>query len=289
MSKKSGASHSIESRDRIGKIPIAVVSRLTCGSGPSRLRGMKACLLLVLLSWFVVPSLRAEDSTEPKQPTKAEAKVAFEKADKALNEIWAKAKTDLPASQFEALKIDQRGWIEWRDYIAASFANVGSEVPEDKAKDTSEYLALAADLMETRVQWLKGYLKDPVEGDTRTGVWKDSQGGELNLVQEGKKLFFTIDVVRGPTYHLGSIGGEAFWNSPLGWFSDQGNDPEKKDEPTNLAFIQRDKELEVVGANTSPYHGARAYFDGKYIRVAALSKEQAAKVKKEAVEGPADQ
>lgn len=130
---------------------------------------MKA-FLLALLSWFVVPSLRAEDSSAPKPPTKAEAKAAFEKAHKALNGIWARAKTELPASQFESLKIDQRGWIEWRDSIAASFATVGAEVPEDKAKDTSEYLAVAADLMEVRVQWLKGYLKDPVEKETLTGV-----------------------------------------------------------------------------------------------------------------------
>lgn len=245
---------------------------------------MKALLFPLLLSLLAIPVLHAEQSTDPKQPTKAEAKAAFEKADKALNEIWAKAKTELPAPQFESLKTDQRGWIEWRDYIAASFANVGSEVPEDKAKDTTEYLSLAADLMETRGQWLKGYLKDPVEGETLTGVWKDSQGGELNIVQDGKKLFFTIDVVRGPTYHLGDIGGEASWNSPLGWFTDKGRDPEKKEE-TNLAFILRDKELEIVGANTSDYHGARAYFDGKYIRVAALNKEQAAKVRKEAIEG----
>lgn len=249
---------------------------------------MRALFLPLLISLFVIPVLCAEQSTEdPRTPTKAESKAAFEKADKALNEIWAKAKTQLPAEQFESLKTDQRGWIEWRDTIAASFANVGSEVPEDKAKDTTEYLSLAADLMETRVQWLKGYLKDPVEGETLTGVWKDSVGGELDIVQEGKKLFFTIDVVRGPTSHLGNIGGEASWNSPLGWFTDKGKVPDKKEE-TNLAFILRDKEIEIVGANTSDYHGARAYFEGKYLRVAALGKDQAAKVKKEAIEGPSD-
>lgn len=108
-------------------------------------------------------------------------------------------------------------------------------------------------------------------------------------MQEGRKLFFTVEVVRGPTYHLGSLGGEASWNCPLGSCSVKDSDPEKKDEETNLAFIQRDKELEIVGANTSQFHGARAYFDGHYIRVAALNREQAAKVKKEAVGVPADQ
>lgn len=249
---------------------------------------MKALLLPLLLCLFAAPAIRAEQSTEdPKTPTKAEAKAAFEKADKALNEIWAKAKTQLPPEEFESLKSDQRGWIGWRDYIAASFTIVGSNVPENKAKETPEYLSTAAGLMETRVQWLKGYLKDPVEEDTMTGVWEDSQGGILSIVQEGKKLFFTFEVVRGPTFHLGNIGGEASWNAPLGWFSDKGG-AEKQDE-ANLAFIQRSRKLEIVGANTGHYHGARAYFDGEYVRVAKLDAREAAKVKKIAVEGPSDQ
>ncbi len=250
---------------------------------------MKHLLSAFLLAWFAAPALHAEQSTgDPKTPTKAEAKAVFEKADKALNEIWAKAKTQLPAEEFETLKTDQRDWIGWRDYIAASFTIVGSEVPENKAKETPEYFAAAADLMLDRAQWLKGYLKDPVEEDTMTGVWKDSQGGNLNIVQEGKRLFFTLDVVRGPTFHLGNIGGEASWNTPLGWFTDKGKDPEKKEE-TNLAFIQRSRKLEIVGANTGDYHGARAYFDGEYVRVAKLDAKEAAKVKKEAIEGPSDQ
>ncbi len=46
-----------------------------------------------------------------------------------------------------------------------------------------------------------------------------------------------------------------------------------------------DKELEIVGTNTSDYHVVRSYFDGNYIRVDAVSKEQAANVKKEAIAG----
>lgn len=249
---------------------------------------MKHFLSAFLLAWLAAPTLHAGQSTEdPKPLTKAEAKAAFEKEDKALNEIWAKAKTQLPAEEFETLKTDQRGWISWRDYIAASFTIVGSEVAENKAKETPEYLSTAADLMATRVQWLKGYLKDPVEEDTMTGVWEDSQGGILSIVQEGKKFFFTLEVVRGPTFHLGNIGGEASWNAPLGWFTDKGRDAGKKEE-TNLAFIQRSRKLEIIGANTGNYHGARAYFDGEYVRVAKLDAKETAKVKKEAIEGPSD-
>lgn len=251
--------------------------------------GMKHLLSALLLTWFAAPVLHAEQFTEdPKPPTKAEAKAAFDKADKALNEIWAMAKTQLPAEEFETLKDDQRGWIGWRDYIAASFTIVGSEVPENKAKETPEYFAMAAELMEGRVAWLKGYLKDPVEEDTMTGVWKDSQGGHLHIVQEGKKLFFTLEVVRGPTFHLGNIGGESTWNAPLGWFTVKDGEAGKEEE-TNLAFIQRSRKLEVIGANTGNYHGARAYFDGEYVRVAKLDAKEAAKVKKEAIEGPSDQ
>jgi hypothetical protein len=88
-------------------------------------------------------------------------------------------------------------------------------------------------------------------------------------------------VVRGPTYHTGSLAGVASWNWPLGWFSDKGRDKEKTDE-TNLVFVQAGNVLKIIGANTGYYHGARAYFDGEYCKSGELDEKEKADVMKSA-------
>jgi hypothetical protein len=87
--------------------------------------------------------------------------------------------------------------------------------------------------------------------------------------------------VRGPTSHVGGLAGIAVWNPNIGWFSDKGLDKDKTDE-TNLSFILRDKKLEITGANTGFYHGARAYFDGSYVKVKPLDAKAQAKIVKAA-------
>jgi hypothetical protein len=75
-------------------------------------------------------------------------------------------------------------------------------------------------------------------------------------------------VVRGPTYHIGSIGGSAKWNGSTAHFSIQALDEEGG---TWLTFLKWGVKLEIIGENTSSFHGARAYFDGEYIRVSELT------------------
>jgi hypothetical protein len=59
----------------------------------------------------------------------------------------------------------------------------------------------------------------------------------------------------------------------MGWFSDKGREADKADE-TNIVFIEKDDHLEVTGANTSYYHGAHAYFDGSYYKIAPLDDKE---------------
>jgi hypothetical protein len=105
-------------------------------------------------------------------------------------------------------------------------------------------------------------------------------------VQEGDKLHFILNVVRGHAMHLGQIAGTAEWNQPIGWFSDRGRRDSEQEEVTNLAFIFRHgKGLEVIGANTRHYSGNRAYFDGDYIRVGKLDDAGKARVREAAAAG----
>jgi uncharacterized protein YecT (DUF1311 family) len=216
---------------------------------------------------------------EEREPTLAEAKAAFAKADRALNEAWKKARAAAQEADVERLTFSQREWIRFRDDQAEAD---GFQGPGKNPKQSPGYFTTAAHLTESRTEWLTGRAK-PVEDDL-TGYWIDGRGGTLRIVQRGDRLLFDIDVVRGPTSHTGSVAGIASWNARLGWWSDKGREPDKTEE-SNLAFIDRSPELELIGANTFHYHGVRAYFDGDYVKIAPLNEEEKAEVTKHAESG----
>ena len=226
--------------------------------------------------------LSTADAQEKPLDAKA-AKAAFDKADHALNAAWAAAKQALPEVEFNKLKEEQRGWVEYRDSLARSPMYTGADGQDDLALDAPAYLEAAASLEDMRTEWLKGLIHD-WKDETLTGYWTDSYGGSIEVVEKDNHLYFAISVVRGPTSHGGDISGIAVWNTSIGWFSDKGRDKDKTDE-TNLSFISRDKKLEIIGANTGYYHGARAYFDGSYVKVKTLDAKEQAKIVKAAKSG----
>lgn len=232
---------------------------------------------------LALPVLATAAEEEEKPKTLGEAKAAFAKADKALNEAWAAVKKTLDEPEFSELQVKQRVWLMYRETQALGVNRANGE-PE--GKQTAAAFEASAELTRSRVDWLRGRIKN--ESETLTGLWIDSFGGTAEIVQEKEKLFFAIEVVRGPTFHSGSIAGIATWNSPLGWFSDKEREKEKTEE-TNLVFVSRGRVLEIIGAQTSYYHGARAYFDGDYCKVGELDEKRKAEVTKTAETGGAEE
>ncbi|MGV3661048.1 MAG: lysozyme inhibitor LprI family protein [Prosthecobacter sp.] len=235
--------------------------------------------ILLLFSFLTLGASLAQDALTPRQ-----ARAKFEKADKALNEAWAAAKAKLPEAEFNKLKDSQRAWVEYRDYLARSPLYSGADSQGELALDSAEYLSAAAELEDMRTEWLQALVEEKPEDETLTGVWTDSYGGTLQVVEREGELFFIIECVRGPTSHIGGLSGVAAWNQTIGWYSDKGVDKEKE-EVTSLSFTMRDNQLEIIGANTGHYHGARAYFDGSYVKTGALNTKAQAKVVKAAKSG----
>jgi len=237
----------------------------------SRVWKLSAAILLTLTAFA--------PAKEQKSKSLEEAKAAFAKADKALNEAWAATKKSLAEPDFAELQVKQRDWVKYREDQARG-ANRDAGEPETKL--TAAYYEAATEMTTSRADWLRGRIKN--DDESLTGLWTDSFGGTLEIVQEKERLWFEITVVRGPTYHTGSLAGLATWNAPLGWFSDKGRDKEKTEE-SNLVFAERGTVLEIIGANTSYYHGARAYFDGQYCKVGKLDEKRKADVTKAAESG----
>jgi uncharacterized protein YecT (DUF1311 family) len=241
---------------------------------------------LAALAAVCLSLLSTARSADPKPPTLKEAKAEFEKQDRSLNAVWEQVKKNLPAPDFAALKEEQRGWVEWRDSLAGSPGYSGAPQGDDAQRmQSAEYFSTAAGLSEERTAWLKGLIVKAPD-DSMTGRWTDSYGGMIEIVEKDKTIHFSIHVVRGPSAHVGELSGIALWNQTIGWFSDKGRDKDRTDE-TNLAFVLDGVKLQITGANTQHYHGARAYFDGKYIKIGKLDAKAQAEVLKAAKTGGA--
>jgi uncharacterized protein YecT (DUF1311 family) len=224
-------------------------------------------LALALLLAAIVPPAGAQKSSL------AEAQAAFAKADRTLNEAWTAIKKGMPDKIFAELKTKQREWLESRDRRALESSPASAELAE--AKRSTAYWETAASLTEARALWLRRLADN--EDDPLTGLWTDGNGGSLEIVEQKEKLLFVFNVVRGPSVHVGVVAGTAHWNTSIGWFSDKGREADKPEE-TNIVFIEKERHLEVAGANTSYYHGARAYFDGNYYKIAPLDEKAEANV-----------
>ncbi len=240
----------------------------------------------VITAALLLASLCGQTFGQEENPlTLAQAKAEFAKADKTLNAAYAETKKALPDYEFEELKNDQRKWIKIRDERAAITVRYEDrETPEGKEKESPYYWEALKYITQTRIEILRGWrgVGDP---DSWTGRYIDGNGGLLEVVEKGNKIFYTLQVVRGPTYHTGAISGEAKKNQTMARFSDAiGKEADKPDDvgETWLTFVEAGRWLEIIGTNTGYYHGARAYFDGKFIRVAAFDEKEAEKVLKDA-------
>jgi uncharacterized protein YecT (DUF1311 family) len=219
---------------------------------------------------FLVP-LSLHSLAPGQEVTLSAAKAAFESADAGLNQVYSEAKKSLQEWVFAELREDQRTWIEYRDYRANEAARYEGRAEEGKESLNVEYWKALSDLSKERVEIIRGWMKWDRFTSAWEGVWRDGRGGWLRIQQtKPGKFLFSLEVVRGPTYHLGNIGGEATWNGNSARFSIDSGTGEGE---TWLTFIKRELKVEVIGENTSEFHGARAYFEGEYLRTSELAEE----------------
>lgn len=216
------------------------------------------------------------------------SEAAFEKAqsryaanDRALNVVWkqVRAKLEHEPLRFKDLRDEQRNWIEYRDQMAALDASGGdqSRIEEDFS-DCADYQNALAEITQTRTRYLQAWI-NPDDGDY-TGVYSDSFGGDMLIEQTGQSIKFVIDVVRGPTYHVGGLSGDARVTGNAVHF-----EVESPDGGIAKVAMARDGQLVSLNTeNAQGFAGARAYFDARYAKVSrSLSAAQ-----RERLENPDD-
>jgi len=216
---------------------------------------MKAVTLGILLS--IVTAMGDE---------LADSKAKFAAQDKALNGAYAKLKAELAPELFPDVQADQRSWVEYRNYMSEGQAH-----GEDPEKSLERW-EMAAGLTEERIKWLQAWKAlDKRKG--WTGSYSDGRGGLLQVVQKDGEHWFLLSVVRGPTFHVGELGGKLRVNGKMAWFETKA---EGEDRPTWLTLLEEYSHpgrIKVCPENAQYFHGARAYFDGSYLWTGELSAE----------------
>lgn len=248
----------------------------------------QSLMLLITLVTLLWP---ASAWAEQDQPSLEEAKAAYEQADKDLNGVYQLAKAELPERAFEDLKTKQRGWIRYRDFFSDEVLRRDDPVlAEADLTQEVDYWQRMSGITQERTAILRAIIA-AYRGEEKPlgGRWIDGFGGYLDIVEQDGQVAFEIDVVRGPTHHLGNIAGIAEVNGQLVRFNDGGEDDGKGyiRKPAWVTFLKRTDHLELITAGAQYYCGARAYFDNDYYRVGDLTDEDRKRVLKRAA-GEAD-
>lgn len=227
---------------------------------------MKITLALLCLGIFLAPVARGEDDAAKL----GQAKQRFAAADADLNKTFQEVRSKLSGNALTDLRDRQREWLKHRDYMAADQPRQNGFEGSD-FKQSPDYWEAMADLTKERTQFLRAAF-DRTLPKGITGVYQDSYGGALQLEETAQGIVFSINVVRGPTTHTGGLTGVATRKGNGAVYKEK-IEPAEDRKPTELTFTFVDGRIvKITGKNTEYYHGARAYFDGTYFKVAKLDK-----------------
>ena|ERR1700686_2111920 len=227
---------------------------------------IKIALTLLCLGIFVAPLARGEDEVAKL----AQAKERFDAADADLNKAFQDVRSKLSGSALTDLRDRQREWLKHRDYMASDQPRQNGFEGSD-FKQSPDYWEAMADLTKERAAFLRAAF-DRTLPKGITGVYQDSYGGALQLEETAEGVVFSINVVRGPTTHTGGLTGVATRKGSGAVYKEKIEPPEDR-KPCEVTFAFVDGHIvKLTGKNTEYFHGARAYFDGTYFKVAKLDK-----------------
>jgi uncharacterized protein YecT (DUF1311 family) len=227
---------------------------------------MKIALVLLCLGIFAASAARGEDEAAKLE----QAKQRFAATDADLNKAFQETRSKLSGSALIDLRDRQREWLKHRDYMASDQPRQNGFEGSD-FKQSPDYWEAMADLTKERTAFLRAAFDSSLPKGM-TGVYQDSYGGALQLEETAQGLVFSLNVVRGPTTHTGGLTGVATRKGSSAIYKEKIEPPEDR-KPCELTFAFTDGHIvKITGKNTEYYHGARAYFDGTYFKVAKLDK-----------------
>ena len=183
----------------------------------------------------------------------------FESADRRLQRVTEAIYEDLGETQREELQADALRWAGYRDELCGDPEGMQTE-------DQTALFACRLELTNERMDYVRRAFSGEGVGPGRTGVYDDGFGGQLTLrSSEAEALQFTIDVVRGPTAHMGQVSGEIQVRNGQARFQSEANCEGNPCCTLEFRFFER--AVQVTEGNCSEFHGLRAYFNGRYRKI----------------------
>ena len=198
------------------------------------------------------------------------AKRDFASADAELNKVFQALRKELRDDEFKEWRDRQREWLGHRDDMASREAYQNGFEGKD-LKQSADYLEAMAELTKERTKFLRASL-DRTLPKGISGFYQDSYGGALSLEERAEGVAFQIDVLRGPSLHTGDLSGIAALKGDTAVYKEQLDSGEDR-EPCEMTFsFSNGRIVKVDGKHTEHYHGARASFDGTYVKTAKRDK-----------------
>lgn len=201
-------------------------------------------------------------------------KASYDQIEASHLTLYEEAIADTRPGLVDRLRENQKDWTRYRATRSENAVYYERMGDVESPKEELIYWEYMNALTRERIDLLRGW-SSHTEEEQWDGVWIDGYGGELKCLRLSDHFFFTLEVVRGPTFHTGFIYGVAQINSNHARYTDRNwvNAPSGNDEAW-LNFSQIGPIIEIEGINTLYYHGVRAYFGGDYIYVRPLEEEE---------------
>lgn len=223
---------------------------------------------LLVSPWALSPTIVA-DSCQALLPEQQRAcyQQQYTAADRRLNDVYQRLTSKLEAARKHEMREHSRRWIDYKEAHCVEATGISHSLEPAQAKQHADYFACLYELTVARTAFLQQAFGR--EGVTTgvAGSYDDSFGGHLVMHQgSGTQHTFRLEVVRGPTYHVGEVEGTVHWQGQKGVFV-QTQECGGTTPCCRLMFVQKPTLLALEEDHCEALRGVRAYFAGDYYKI----------------------
>ncbi|MBE7437838.1 MAG: DUF1311 domain-containing protein [Spirochaetales bacterium] len=218
---------------------------------------MKRAFFTILLTGLLLPTAPFAGPTPCQGVHKKEALACYKKAytveDRRLNALYQRLRKSLTAPMAQELKENSQHWVALK--TDSCQRETGAEHFQCQLDWTVSRIGFITEVFERKVP----PSLNPV------GHFDDGAGGKLDIRSATGGTQFRLEVVRGPTAHLGEAEGlmESTGKNSYTWAESEACGDETC---CRLGFQISPDRIQIEEENCTHLYGARAYFAGKYYR-----------------------
>lgn len=188
-------------------------------------------------------------------------------ADRTLNAEYKRLTAKLDAARQQDMRTDSRQWIAYKESLCTEIVGRQEQLEPAQVKKSAPYYGCLRDLTVARTTYLQRAFGHEGVAQGIPGEYDDGVGGTLTLTPStGDTMAFHIDVVRGGTYHVGTVEGTVRLQGQVSTFV-QRQECGGAQPCCKLTFTRTPYIMTIDEESCEHLRGVRAYFAGKYRKV----------------------